>query len=116
MVTGDTTCSMQGVMHTPGQQVQFTNGEQGVSQSFGFLLFACSVSGPSPQLSKVQQGTTANVITITDKIIANNFIDQTYDCKKRTTNLFQRLKSSFLVFYCNINFPIPIIFSALQIL
>jgi hypothetical protein len=72
------TNSIVGVTHIPGQQVQLTNGEQGVSQSFVFLVFACSVWESSSQLSKVQQGITANAKTITDKITARNFIGQIY--------------------------------------
>ena len=65
-------------MQTPGQQVQLTNGEQGVSQSFEFLLVPCSIWSLSRQLSNVQHGATANVITITDNITAKNFIRQSY--------------------------------------
>lgn len=72
------TNSIVGVTQIPGQQVQLTNGEQGVSQSFVFLVFACSVWVSSSQLSKEQHGITANAKTITDKIIAKNFIGQMY--------------------------------------
>jgi hypothetical protein len=64
-----------GIQMAEREQPQFTKGEQGVSGLVDLVSPVCSLS----QLSYMQQGTTASVITMIEKRMAKNFIAQKYE-------------------------------------
>lgn len=66
----------EGAMQIAGEQVQCTKGEQGISGFSCCCPEVCICS--SLQLSNAQHGTTVNVTTISEKIIAKNFMLQKY--------------------------------------